>query len=125
MAKILFVDDAPDSCEPVRRYLEKSGHKAACATDGREALMEVLANTPDLIILDLMMPELDGPSFLEVLRSYLRLQSLPVVVLTALSESPMIARAESLKVNSVLIKGKARLEDVEQAVNEALARAPG
>ncbi len=38
------------------------------------------------------MPEMDGPSFLEVIRSYLRLQSLPVVVLTALGDSPMVAR---------------------------------
>jgi CheY-like chemotaxis protein len=125
MAKILFIDDSPDTCEPVAKYLEKEGHKVSCAADGREALMQVLSNTPDLIILDLMMPEMDGPSFLEVVRSYLRLQSLPVVVLTALGESPMVARAQALKVNSVLLKGKARLEDIGQAVSEALVRLPG
>jgi hypothetical protein len=44
---------------------------------------------------------------MEVVRSYLRLQSLPVVILTALDQSPMIDRAQALKVNTVLIKGKA------------------
>jgi CheY-like chemotaxis protein len=77
------------------------------------------------VLLDLMMPEMDGPSFLEVLRSYLRIQSLPVVVLTGLAESPMVDRAQSLKVNSVLLKGKASPEDILRAVEEAISRMPG
>jgi CheY-like chemotaxis protein len=71
------------------------------------------------------MPEMDGTSFLEVVRSYLRLQTLPVVVLTALQDSPMVQKAQHLMVNAVLIKGKASLEDIRRAVEEAVSRMPG
>jgi CheY-like chemotaxis protein len=125
MAKILFVDDQPDLAIPIVKYLEKEGHSVTCVPNGQEALASVLADKPELVILDLLMPEMDGPSFLEVVRSYLRLQTLPVVVLTGLADSPMIERIQALKVNSVLIKGKAGLEDIKHAVDEALVRAPG
>ena len=125
MAKILLVDDQPELAAPIVKHLEQQGHSVTCLPNGKEALATVLSDLPDLIILDLLMPEMDGPSFLEVVRSYLRLQSLPVVVLTGLADSPMIDRAQSLKVNSVLIKGKAGLEDIKHAVDEALVRAPG
>jgi CheY-like chemotaxis protein len=68
---------------------------------------------------------MDGPSFLEVVRSYLRLQSLPIVVLTALAESPMVERTRNLQVNAILVKGKATLEDVRLAAEEAVHRIPG
>jgi chemosensory pili system protein ChpA (sensor histidine kinase/response regulator) len=125
MAKILLVDDQPELASPVVKYLEQHGHSVTIRPNGKEALSQVLQDLPDLIILDLIMPEMDGPSFLEVVRSYLRLQSLPVVALTAAADSPMIDRAQSLKVNSILFKGKASLEDIKHAVDEALVRAPG
>jgi CheY-like chemotaxis protein len=125
MAKILFVDDQPDSSLPVKVFLEGAGHTVTTALNGREALASVLAQMPDVVLLDLAMPEMDGPSFLEVVRSYLRLQSLPVVVLTGLTDSPMIDRAQTLKVNSVLCKTKATLEDILKAIEEAAVRMPG
>lgn len=125
MAKILIVDDSPDSCEALSKFLQIAGHEVTCVPNGREALVHVLNQVPDVILLDLHMPEMDGPSFLEVVRSYLRLQSLPVVVYTGLSDSPMVDRARSLKVNSILAKGKATLPEIQQALEEALVRLPG
>jgi len=125
MAKILIVDDQPDLAAPIVKFLEHQGHSVATLPNGKEALVRVLTDLPDLVLLDLLMPEMDGTSFLEVIRSYLRLQSLPVVVLTGAVDSPMIERAQALKVNSVLIKSKAGLEDIKHAVDEALVRAPG
>src|SRR3954452_15178487 len=122
MAKILIVDDSEDSRESLAVILRDRGHTVTCVPNGREALALVLADLPDAILLDLMMPEMDGPSFLEVVRSYLRIQSLPVVVLTALGDSPMIERARALRVNSILVKGKATPDDVLKAVEEALVR---
>src|SRR5215213_4013181 len=101
MASVMIVDDMVDSCEPLARFLEKEGYSVRCVANGREALAQVILSMPDVVVLDLYMPEMDGPSFLEVVRSYLRLQSLPVVVLTALADSPMIERAQALKVNSI------------------------
>jgi len=68
---------------------------------------------------------MDGPSFLEVIRSYLSLQSLPVVVLTGLPDSPMIGQVQHLKVISVLVKGKASPDEVKQALEEAAVRDRG
>src|SRR6187455_2850047 len=111
MAKILLVDDQLDAAAVLVKFLEQAGHQVTCVPNGVQALSQVLAETPDVVLLDLLMPEMDGPSFLEVVRSYLRLQSLPVVVFTALDDSPMLSRAQALKVNSILLKGKAGFED--------------
>ena len=123
MPRVLIVDDNRDSCESVAKLLETAGHEVAWVENGREALSHFLGvRIPDTVILDLMMPEMDGPSFLEVLRSYSRLQSLPVVILTALSEGPMLDRARELNVKAILRKGTAAPEDVLRAVNESVSR---
>ena len=125
MAKILIVDDSEDARESLAVLFRDAGHTVTGVPNGREALSSVLADVPDVILLDLLMPEMDGPSFLEVVRSYLRIQSLPVVVLTALTDSPMIDRAMALKVNTILLKGKATPDDIQKAVEEAIVRYPG
>jgi CheY-like chemotaxis protein len=125
MVKVLIVDDDHDARNTLGKFLEAGGHKVSCVSNGKDALISVLTEPPDVILLDLLMPEMDGPSFLEVIRSYLRLQSLPVVVLTGLADSPMIDRAQHLKVNSVLLKGKASPEEIKKAIEEAAVRAPG
>jgi len=125
MAKILLVDDNADEGDSLSRFLQLAGHEVTSVPNGRDALVHVLQRLPDVVLLDLMMPDMDGPSFLEVVRSYLRLQSLPVVILTGLGDSPMIDRARTLKVNSILAKGKATPEDILKAIEEAVARVPG
>jgi CheY-like chemotaxis protein len=125
MAKFLIVDNNRDAGEMLADFFRRAGHQVNYAPGGREALIQILTDVPDAVLLDLLMPEMDGPSFLEVVRSYLRIQSLPVVVLTALADSPMIDRAVALKVNSVLVRGKASSEDILKAMEEAVVRLPG
>lgn len=121
----MIVEDNVDSCEPLAKFLERAGHVVRCVPNGREALASVINDPPDVVVLDLIMPEMDGPTFLEVIRSYLRLQTLPVVVVTGLPDSPMVERVRHLKVNDVLVKGKATHEDIRAAVEAAAVRAPG
>jgi len=125
MARIMIVDDSEDSRDSLAVIFRKLGHEVICVPNGREALSSVLDRLPDVIVLDLLMPDMDGPSFLEVIRSYLRIQSLPVVVVTGLAESPMIERARALRVNSILVKGKVSPDDVVKAVEQAIVRYPG
>lgn len=125
MAKILIVDDHEDTRDTLTVLFRDAGHEVAAVPNGREALSVVLTDLPDVVLLDLLMPDMDGPSFLEVCRSYLRLQSLPVVVLTALSDGPLLDRARAAKVNSALVKGKAAPGDIRKAVEEAIVRYPG
>ena len=123
MPSVMIVDDAVDTCEPLAKYLERCGFDVVVLPNGRDALKAVLHNPPDVVVLDLLMPEMDGPTFLEVVRSYLRLQGLPVVVLSALSHGPMVERARRLKVNNVLVKTRASLEEIKAAVEDAIERA--
>jgi CheY-like chemotaxis protein len=123
MAKIMVVDDAPDASEPLAKFLQSAGHTVVVVADGREAMTALLVGElPDVVILDLLMPEMDGPSFLEVTRSYLRLQTLPVIVLTALSEGPLMDRARNAVVNAILLKSKTTYDQILQAVEDSLGR---
>ena len=80
MATILIVDDEPKITRLVRDYLESAGFGVLTAGDGREALMRVRTERPDLVILDLGLPQLDG---LDVTRSLRRDGDLPIIMLTA------------------------------------------
>ena len=80
MATILIVDDEPKITRLVRDNLESAGFGVLTAGDGREALMRVRTERPDLVILDLGLPQLDG---LDVTRSLRRDGDLPIIMLTA------------------------------------------
>jgi CheY-like chemotaxis protein len=123
MGRILVVDDDPDSIEPVCTFLRRSGHTVESVFNGQEALARIIEHRPDLIVLDVFMPQLDGCSLLQILRSYLRLQSLPVIVYTGAADSPMVDRARQLRVGAVLTKGTATLSEIGDAVTEELSRA--
>ena len=119
MAEVLIVDDEADAREPLGWFLEKSGHVVRVAPDGGAALTQVMLKLPDVVVLDLLMPEMSGSDFLALLRSYRRLRAVPVVVLTALSNTPVLERAIKLGVHAVLLKTKATYPDIRRAVEEA------
>src|SRR5688572_2047708 len=119
MAYLLVVDDDPDAREVLQRFLSRAGHEVASAPNGRDALASILARTPDLIVLDLLMPEMDGTDLVEILRSYLRLRSLPVVVVTAAPDSPQAYRAKRQKVSAILPKG-VPLADIHRVIADEL-----
>ena len=80
MATILVVDDEPKITRLVRDYLESAGFTVVTAADGREALMRARTDHPDLVVLDLGLPQLDG---LDVTRRLRRDGDLPIIMLTA------------------------------------------
>jgi CheY-like chemotaxis protein len=83
MKQVLVVDDKASSRELIRTVLESSGYAVSEAADGREALRVAQQVSPDLILLDLQMPALDGFGALEQLRADPRFAALPIVALTA------------------------------------------
>ncbi|MEM8878270.1 MAG: response regulator [Pseudomonadota bacterium] len=84
MAKrVLLAEDEPNIVESLTFLLERAGFEVAVKTDGRRALDTVLDDTPDLLILDVMLPELSGYEVLRHLRADQRSASLPVLMLTA------------------------------------------
>lgn len=80
---VLVVDDEPTITEIVSRYLERAGYSAATAADGLEAIQLAEERRPDLVVLDVMLPELDG---LQVLRRLREDGRTPVILLTAKGE---------------------------------------
>ncbi|MFI5840026.1 response regulator transcription factor [Catenuloplanes sp. NPDC051500] len=82
--RVLVVDDDPTVSDVVRRYLEQAGCEVRLAADGAAGLAAIAAQRPDLVVLDLMMPGIDGIEVCRVLRR--QLPDLPVVMLTALGE---------------------------------------
>jgi two-component system alkaline phosphatase synthesis response regulator PhoP len=84
--KILIVEDEPDILQLVKLYLEKEGFRTATAVNGAQALKKVKEDKPDLIVLDLMLPELDGLEVCKRLRSTPDTAMLPIIMLTAKAE---------------------------------------
>ncbi|NIN65750.1 MAG: response regulator [Anaerolineae bacterium] len=85
-AKILLVDDDPDFVEATKIVLESAPYDVAVAYNGDEALKKVGEVNPDLIILDIIMPEQDGFKVCEALKSDPELSKIPVIMLTSLSQ---------------------------------------
>jgi DNA-binding response OmpR family regulator len=83
--RILVVDDDPDVVELVSFKLKQAGYAIGTACNGVEAIKKARSLTPDLILLDVMMPELDGFAVCEILRRDSATASIPIVMLTALS----------------------------------------
>lgn len=80
MQKVLVVDDEPQILDVVAKYLVRDGFQVATARDGEAALSAFNTNKPDLVVLDLMLPKVDG---LEVFRRLRNLSAVPVIMLTA------------------------------------------
>jgi CheY-like chemotaxis protein len=81
--KILLVDDTPDIVENIREFLVIEDYKVLTALNGVEALAHLEKETPDLIITDLVMPEMDGFELINQLRSNDRYKQIPILVFSA------------------------------------------
>jgi CheY-like chemotaxis protein len=124
MQEILVVEDDPYQAEALTIFLRKSGYDVVAASDGRAALNRVIERRPDLVMLDLFLPEMNGIELLEVLSSYMRLKSLPVIVWTGAMDVPLLDRARNLHANAVLVKSRSTFNHLLAAIREALPNDP-
>ena len=94
--KILVVDDDPDILDAVTMILESQGYKVVTARDGVEGLATLKAENPDLMILDLMMPKMDGFAVCKELQDprWSKYKSIPILVLTSVREEASRRRYE-------------------------------
>jgi signal transduction histidine kinase/CheY-like chemotaxis protein len=119
---VLVVDDDPGILDMHSRLVEQTGRQALTARNGREAL-DILAHThPDLILLDLMMPEMDGFAVLDALRASETNRDIPVVILTARLLSDADLERCNRGVASILGKGLFSAEETLGHIEAALAR---
>jgi two-component system alkaline phosphatase synthesis response regulator PhoP len=87
MKKVLFVDDDVDFCEVAKILLESKGYEVVLAYDGKEGLEKVRAEKPDLVILDVMMPEINGYDVCVVVKADEELKKIPVILLTGVDQA--------------------------------------
>lgn len=102
--KILCVDDDYDQRLLLSFLLERHGFDVRMACDGEEAVTVALEWAPDLILMDLMMPGMDGFQSTEALRADPRTAHTPILALTAYGEEQMRARAEAVGMNGFVLK---------------------
>ena len=91
--KVLIVDDEPSNLDVLSRKLEFTGYEFLNATSGPEAIEKALSETPDIILLDIMMPIMDGYETCQKLKSSTRTKEIPVIFMTALTETEDKVRA--------------------------------
>jgi CheY-like chemotaxis protein len=124
VAQVLIVDDELDSREAVSRFLVRVGHRVSCADDGQDALKRLLVETPDVMLLDVRMPKLDGVGLLEILRSYLRWSALPVILLTGAATPDEMRRARDMGVCQILHKAQFTLPERGAAIDDCMGMPP-
>ena len=123
MSRILVVDDALPARESLARLLTSAGHATTTAANGRDAWLTLYEGLPDLILLDLMMPQMDGITFLRLLRQSDHWAHVPVVVVTGFSDDEDLVReARTLGVSDVVPKQGCGVEQLLALVEQALAR---
>ncbi len=92
--KILIVDDEQDVVTIIGKVLKKSGYEVITASDGLECLDKVNEESPDLILLDNIMPNMNGPAVLSKLKASKETADIPVIMVTALAAQEHIADAQ-------------------------------
>jgi threonine synthase len=119
--EILIVDDLPEARRLLRRILNAHGeYELIEAASGPEALAQVAAHTPDLMILDLMMPGMDGFAVLDAIRKQPATATMPVVVVTAKELTPAEDRRLQGRIRRLMPKGEFLSEDLLGEIDRAL-----
>ena len=121
-ATILIVEDDNEMRIELANKLMKMHHEIVQAEDGEQAVAKFLHHKPDLIILDLMMPNMDGFGVLQSLRQQLDLTKTPIVIYTNLAKPDSIQKAKDLKVNDFYVKSQMQIEELCQRVQDLLQR---
>ena len=125
MAKILLVEDDAILVEMYQAKFELEGHDIQIATNGEEALSTLNEFTPELILLDILMPKLNGFHVLKEIKKQPNLRSIPIILLTNLGESEVDMNRElasALGVNDYLIKSHHTPDEVVAKAVKALGK---
>ncbi|CAM8620294.1 EAL domain-containing protein [Rhodoferax sp. TBRC 17660] len=118
---ILIAEDEPSLRENLQWMLELEGYEVTAAADGRVALAAALAHRPDLVLTDVMMPELDGFGLIKALRSHPATATLPVIMLTARADRSDTRTGMNLGADDYLTK-PCRREELLAAISARLER---
>ncbi len=102
--RILVVDDEPDILELVKVNLDREGYQVICTTSGNDSIKLAQTEKPDLIVLDLMLPDIDGLEITKILRNDVKTKNIPIVMLTAKGEEADIVTGLELDADDYITK---------------------
>jgi len=120
MTKILLVEDIPDNAELVRKALSKSGYEIIHALDAETGLQLALTYIPDLILLDLGLPDYDGQTLAGWLRAESALDATPIVAVTAWPEETAKKMVESYGFDGYICKPIIKVSEFVAKINSYL-----
>ena len=122
--KILVVDDMAIVRDPIAASLTLAGYDTPCAADGKAALAAMRRDRPDLVLMDLAMPEMDGLAVLRAMRADPGLTNVPVIVLTASAERRHVIEARQFGIKEYMLKSRFKLADLLERVRKHTGETP-
>lgn len=120
--KILIVEDEVSLLKVLSVKFEKEKFEVLTARNGQEGLEIALQNKPDLILLDIVMPVMDGLTMLHKLRTNKGMENIPVIILTNLSDAEKVYRSHEENVFDYLVKSDWNINDVVAKVRQRLIK---
>ena len=124
MSRILIVEDLVSGREALARLLQREGFEVAGARNGAEALARLKEGGIDLVLLDHMMPEVDGLTFLSGIRRFPKWKNLPVIMFTGLKDRNHLLKAQTLGVKDYLVKSEYTMQDLVALVRKHMQPTP-
>ena len=124
MSRILVVEDTQIVREPLSRLLSSEGFAVTTAADGSEAMAALTdAGSPpvDLVLLDVLMPRMDGVAFLQAMRADPRFRDTPVIGLTGISDTSRLSRLRELGVREIVHKVRFTFDGLMEEIRRHLA----
>ena len=120
MRRILLVDDSAIAREPLARLLSYEGYDVLAASNGLEAIETLRDQNVDLLLLDVMMPRMNGIQLLESLRQQERYKNLAVIAVTGSMDGTQLSRLRELGVNEILSKARFKIDELLNRVKLCL-----
>lgn len=121
-AKILIVDDDMTLRELYEERVKAEGYTILSASDGEEAIDKALKEKPDLILLDIMMPKINGIDVMKMLREKEETKSIPIIILTALVQEIDKVKDMMKPYDAYLIKSEIMPKDVVEKIKSSLSK---
>jgi len=120
--KILIIEDDSFLADMYAAKFQMKGYKVNLAENGREAMKEIQKEKPSLIILDILMPKMDGFEFLEQFKKNEKFKNIPVIILTNLGQKREVERGFNLGADDYIIKAYFTPKEVVEKVETLLSR---
>ncbi len=117
--KILIVDDEPNIVVPLEFLMKQSGYEVMIARNGKEVLESVVKSRPDLVLLDIMLPDITGFEVCHTLRTAYDMQDMKIILLTAKSRDSDIEKGMAMGADAYIIKPFSTKELVKK-INEMI-----